>query len=202
MTRWIRVEGLLRKWYAAPLGPADAGDPRELEQTLPLALQEWWRLAGGRLLEPFLRDGLTPGVTVHLSEGGYDRAWVRLRDLKQEDPPVYGWDEEEEELRVAPSFSEWVLFQALSGAVRPTGEDDEDLAFGPRGDWVRWRSRVSRRAVAKLQATLARLPLEPRDGWEFWGDADTIVAVAAPDTVRAATRTPLAWDRLDALLRP
>jgi hypothetical protein len=97
------MQSIIRKWLR-PLSPKDAFTSEELDcleaplgVRLPMALREWYQLAGkandiwstqDRLGLPFLdRD-----VLIFAFENqSIWRMGVRVSDLDQDDPPVFGW---------------------------------------------------------------------------------------------------------------
>lgn len=101
--RWRKMSSIIRKWLR-PLTAADQTPPELLDRAeaqlghrLPKAFREWYELAGAavdiwsghdRLLLPFMDRE----VMVFCVEN--QSIWsmgVRLSDLGQDDPPVFGW---------------------------------------------------------------------------------------------------------------
>src|SRR5262249_44864064 len=101
--RWQLMKSVIKEWLR-PLTPKDRTPPAELDVLegelglrLPKALREWYELAGNaadiwsrqdRLVLPFIdREVLVFGCE-------NQSIWsmgVRLSDLGQDDPPVFGW---------------------------------------------------------------------------------------------------------------
>ena len=101
--RWRLMQSIIRKWLR-PLTAKDRFTPEELDgleaklpAPLPKALREWYQLAGhardiwstqDRLGLPFIdREVL---VFCFENQGIWSMG-VRLSDLGQDDPPVFGW---------------------------------------------------------------------------------------------------------------
>ncbi len=101
--RWRLMTRVIRKWMR-PLTEADGIAPEELDGVearlgcqLPKVLREWYQLAGNardlwccqdRLVLPFIdREVL---VFCFENQGIWSMG-VRLSDLDQDDPPVFGW---------------------------------------------------------------------------------------------------------------
>jgi hypothetical protein len=196
--RWFRVVGLSRKWSQGPLSPSDGLAPRDLVQVqealdepLSRSLAEWLLLAGRRYPLTYW-VGLTPGIAVRITADQERRAWIRSQDLSLVDPPVYSDEGSGEELRVAESFSEFVLLEVLSEILSPS-ELDEDSLLGPLAEHVR-RGVAKGAAARAIREQLAPLfpGVTPEDSaaeekLALLGDADTVAATRGR-TLRLALR--------------
>ena len=79
--------------------------------------------------------------------------------------------------------------------------DAQQTLWQKRATDAEMRSWESEAAVKQLRRATTRLPLDPGDGWQLWGDADTIALVPGDDAMHVAARTPEAWKRVDGWLR-
>jgi hypothetical protein len=125
--RWQLMKSVIKEWLR-PIKPKDRTPPAELDRLegelglrLPRALREWYELAGSkavhiwssqdRLVLPFIDREV---LVFCVENQGIWSMGVRLSDLGQDDPPVFGWMNEayagsSEFGQLSPSVSECAL---------------------------------------------------------------------------------------------
>jgi uncharacterized protein (TIGR02996 family) len=198
--RWRLVEEFISIWRK-PLGPRDGYSEDELEAAerrlgfaLPLALREWYALAGRRddvwsiqdhLLAPHeVRVDPTSGLMMFRIENQNCEQWgIRSEDVARDDPPVLAVGPER---AVSPAISVFVCQVLLSETKFASGLISGAHERGPLD-------------LDRLGELLSPCALSDVDGvtWptHFFEGSDLLVDVVPRDWawVTARTETALAW---------
>jgi hypothetical protein len=213
LDRWRRIVDLVRDWDERPLAPGegyssaqlDAAE-RRLGRRLPLALREWFLLAGPGFAGP-ARTTLPPDelrlVDGRLLFAEAERlatlTWgVEAANASPEDPAVsvgrrdgrMEWTQEYD------SVTQFLLARLIHAAIR-----------GDLGGTQNGIAELTREAIALLKRTYQAFPV-PVSHWPmpsvFVGDADTLLEIDNDPYmpfVSATARTAEAWARIDSFVR-
>jgi hypothetical protein len=202
--RWAKVA----QWVA-PLAEGDGCDPAEIAAAearlgfpLPVALTEWYLLAGRRGDMNHTQDALVPiehldmddEWLVFYTENQSVVLWaISALDLQQSDPPVWVLDGRENFQETA-TFSDFIFEMALHRCLF--------LGKFRGGGWT---------AAAQIQIMAEHYPRLDMDDWHWplyptrrYGDVDTLITtvvdIGNEIQIDVATRSRAAFDRVRSLL--
>ena len=191
--RWPLLASLIAEWYQ-PLGPGDGYGAEELGQSaerlgiaIPIAMREWYSLAGRRddvwsqqdtLLSPkklFCEDG----VLHFYIENQAVTCWgLRLEDLSHDDPPVVVQDKHETWVVQSPTLSEFTLHLFAY-----------EVQFGKQLAYIHGLAHPP--CVERIVRTLPKLGL-PEFVWggiRLFGYRDLIVSIDSTQHISASGQT-------------
>lgn len=233
--RWRRITGFVRKWFKRPLEEQDghscdeiAALERRLGERLPLALREWFRLAGRRksLTDdpqiygdhslPFEQIELEGGVLSLFGGSDEDVAarWGVRLDQGRDDPRVWlelhvrrGGDVSTDPMRVVgKGLSEFLLAAVLEtylAGLEPVAEDDLEYMQWAASHFAEKRFHWGGPVIPRGEDFLLNYTLLPvahvgEFRTAFYGDHDTLLSPQGR-LVSAVTRTPEATAKLQSI---
>jgi uncharacterized protein (TIGR02996 family) len=219
--RWRLVEEFIENWYGA-LKPRDGYSQKELDDAearlgfrLPAALREWYQLAGRRFdvwcrtlgmyfMEPTALGLVMCDLLVFRMDDfeGYVSWGIRINDLGQEDPPVWGIGpsgspdsgESESVFECSPTTT---FFAVMSMLEELPIKNPQVIVGRCQGDW----SEQVRRSFQKCDFTIGRYyPGDNSFVSEVYEGIDTLVRLGRYH-VSVTARNEEAFARLDPSLR-